>query len=241
MSQMGHSCERFLWYTFRWCYRSFIPVRINRLFERGHREEEALIEMLEEVGIKVWNRQNEVVSIHGHSKGHCDGECIGVIEAPKTVHVLELKTMNDKYFKEVKKNGVEKSKPVYYGQAQLYMKHFNRKRTLFVGSNKNDDDVLVERLYYDRGYADNLEERGESIILSERPPKRRYKPTWYECKFCEAKDICHGGEQVHKTCRTCDYMDILPGGKWSCNRCEIELTTSQQRIGCDHYKLIEAL
>ena len=238
MSILGHNCERYLWYTFRWCYTSSYDPRIMRLFKRGDREEPEIIETLKSVGVHVFDEQQEVISIHGHSKGHIDGKCIGVIEAPKTVHLAEFKTMSDKYFKEVKKKGVKASKPVYYAQMQCYMKHTNLTRALFVAVNKNDDDMYIERVYYDEGFANDIMRRGEQIILSEMPPKKKFEPTWYECKWCDAKAICHGTNSWDENCRTCKHVDLLPDGEWSCNRFGFTLATGQQRIGCKKYETI---
>lgn len=241
MSGLGHSCSRFLWYSFRWCYITTHEARILRLFSRGDREEDVIIKTLESAGIRTYDTQLECIIAHGHSKGHCDGKCIGVIEAPKTEHLAEFKTMNDKYFKEVCKIGVQAAKPVYYGQCQLYMRHLDLTRTLFVAVNKNDDAMYIERIKLDKGFADELTRKAEDIILSEKPPEKQYKSTWYECKYCDAKDICHKGKAVEENCRTCEFCDILPEGKWECSKYGIVLATEQQRLGCKDYVLLEYL
>ncbi len=241
MSQLGHSCSRYLWYSFRWCFKEELSARIIRLFNRGHREEPEVWKMLESVGVKCYGDQEEAEDIHGHCKGHIDGKCIGVIEAPKTEHLLEIKTMSDKYFKDVVKQGVKASKPIYYAQCQLYMKKFKLTRTLFVAVNKNDDSVYIERLKNVGFVADELLKKGESIILSEEPPVKMYKPTWWECRFCNANNICHNNAKPEVNCRTCDYLDLELKGEWSCNKHEKSRTTSQQRIPCDMYKKLEGL
>jgi len=241
MSELGHSCTRYLWYSFRWCFAEEISSRINRLFKRGDREEPAIIAELVKVGVKCYDFQEEVIAVHGHVRGHNDGKALGIIEAPKTEHLLEFKTMADKYFKQLKKEGVKAGFPKYFAQMQMYMKHLELTRAYFVSINKNNDDWYDERIYFDQGIADTLENRAEGIVLSEVPPKKEFKPTWFECKWCNAKDICHGGEKVEVNCRTCQGCDLLPDGKWECSSHEIELTTSQQRIACERYTLIEGL
>jgi len=241
-SSIGHSCERFLWYSFRWCFQEDISERQARLFGRGHREEPVIIEMLKKVGIQFWGDQDEIVFAHGHCRGHRDGVCLGVLEAPKTPHLAEFKTMNDANFKEVCKAGVKVSKPGYYAQCQLYMKFFKLTRTLFVAINKNTDAAYFERLRYDADYATSLERKGEDIILSEEPPSKRFEPTWYECRYCAANKICHVGEPVLKNCRTCRFLDIYPQGQWKCQEYDdLVLATDQQRLGCKKYELLEGL
>lgn len=243
MSQLGHSCERYLWYSFRWCFNDIISNRIQRLFNRGHREEPAIVETLAKVGVRVYGDQTECVAIHGHCKGHCDGIAIGVLEAPMTEHLAEFKTMNDKAFKEVCKKGAKASKPVYYVQMQLYMYKLKLTRALFVAVNKNDDSMYIERIELDKDTAEYYFNRGESIILTDKPPERKenFKPTWFECKWCSAKDICHNKEKVNMNCRTCKYGDILPGGIWACSKYDMTLATEQQRQGCSKYEQLETL
>ncbi len=241
-SGIGHSCERFLWYSFRWCFTEVISERQMRLFGRGHREEPVIVEMLEKVGIKFWGDQDEVIFAHGHCKGHRDGACIGVIEAPKTEHLAEFKTMNKANFSTLCKQGVLASKPGYYGQSQVYMKFFELSRCLFVAVCKDTDAVYIERISYDKDYANELVMRAEGIVLSESPPEKRFDPTWYECKWCSANKICHGSETPLRNCRTCQSIDMYPGGVWKCQKYnDLELATDQQRLGCDQYKLLEGL
>lgn len=241
MSEIGHSCERFLWYKFHWCYQEILTARMQRLFARGHREEPVIIAELNKVGIRVYDEQLEVEGVHGHVKGHIDGKAIGVIEAPKTEHLAEFKTMNAKAFKEVNDKGVRASKPVYFSQAQSYMGKLKLTRTLFVADNKNDDSMYIERLYFDKDIYDNLMVRTERIILSEVPPERKFKRTWYECKYCSAFTICHGTFPVEQTCRTCKNVDILMKGEWACNKYGMVLATDQQRLGCTNYEVMNGL
>ncbi len=237
MSQLGHPCERFLWYTFRWCYKDQIPARVMRLFDRGHREEPSMIKALDSIGIKVFDEQEEMISVHGHVKGHSDGKALGVIEAPKTIHLAEFKTMNEKAFKEVSKEGVKESKPVYYTQTQLYMDQLKLTRALFMAVNKNTDAYYIERIYYDKEHAKEYFSRAEGIILSEIPPPKKFERTWYECKWCSANEICHGVGELEKNCRTCSFVDIYPGGIWSCNQYDTELSTERQRKICGTYSV----
>ena len=174
----------------------------------------------------------------GHSKGHCDGLALRVIEAPKTEHVLEFKTMSEKYFKKTKEVGVEEAKPVYYAQAQIYMFKMNKTRALFCAVNKNNDDYYFERLKLDKGMAKDLERRAESIVLSEKPPKKlNEKPTWWQCKFCDAIEVCHFGKEPLISCRTCANINILKDGEWECGNRNLKLATAQQRLACERYVL----
>ena len=237
MSMLGHSCNRYLWYYFRWCYKEELEQRILRLFDRGDREENAIIERLKAIGIQVWGEQLSASAAYGHSKCHIDGLCLGVLEAPKTTHLLEMKTMNDKYFKQISKQKLKEAQPKYYAQMQIYMLKFKLTRGLFVAVNKNDDHTYIERVKFDRGFAEDLERKAESIVLSEKPPVKPFKPTWYECRFCSAKLICHYDGEIEKNCRTCAGIELENEGRWKCTVYNILLATDQQRLGCEKYRL----
>lgn len=238
-SQLGHTCIRYLWYSFRWAYASRITNRMHRLFNRGHREEEIFIENLQYAGVHVYAEQMEVTFAYGHGKGHIDCLCTNVREAHKAVHLGEFKTMSDKYFKQLVKEGVKKAKPEYYAQCQTYMHKLSGvDRTLFMAVNKNDDAYHFERIKYDKEYAEMLMKKAKSVILSDAPPNRiKDDPTWYICKFCDAADICHHGADINQNCRTCAFVGIEQDGYWSCGQHGIWLATDQQKLGCDYYDM----
>lgn len=240
MSEIGHSCVRYLWYSFRWAFEESHSSRMQRLFHRGHREEPEIISELRKIGYVVDNQQLEFEGMFGHAKGHCDGEVKGVVEASKTTHILEIKTMNEKNFRDLIKSGVKLSKPVYWGQAQLYMNYGKRTRCLFVAVNKNDDSYYIERIRIDKDTVFKLKSRGKGVILSERPPTRPYSKSWYECRYCSASDICHNGATMRRHCRTCNHCGPTNGGKWMCYLSEETLIDEdKQHIGCDMYSRID--
>jgi hypothetical protein len=53
-SLIGHECKRYLFYVFRWCFKENFDGRMQRLFNRGHREEERFIEWLEGIDFTVY-------------------------------------------------------------------------------------------------------------------------------------------------------------------------------------------
>lgn len=238
MSSIGHSCSRYLWYTFRWYYLEELTKRQIRLFNRGHAEEKVIIKELENIGIKCHSFQLEAESAYGFCKGHNDGMCDNVPEAPKTMHLLEIKTLNDKNFKDLAKKKLKDAKPIYWAQVHIYMRVFKVTRCLFIGANKNDDSLYVERVRLDKEFADCMLEKAKEIITSMFPPEKVFSSTWYECKFCSARHVCHFGATPQKTCRSCEHVDMEIGGRWICNMDSTEIPLEKQRIGCNEYKLL---
>jgi hypothetical protein len=239
--------------------------RLKRLFARGHREEKHVIALLESIGYTVngpelikailkktgfvqtvdattGDMQIEMINGFGHIKGHNDGVVEGVIEASKTPHLLEIKTAADAKFKKFKKiNNLAKSHPMYYAQTQLYMHHLKLTRCLWYVVNKNDDDIHVERIRYNRGEAEDLLRRGEHILLSTCPPRQPFPKTYFECKWCGAYDVCWKDVPMNKSCRSCEYAEIAHDGKWNCGSPAgrgMIIPIEFQRVGCGEYKAL---
>lgn len=53
-SEIGRTCDNYLWLKFRWAFNEQFDGRRLRLFQRGHREEAYFIEYLEGIGCKVY-------------------------------------------------------------------------------------------------------------------------------------------------------------------------------------------
>jgi hypothetical protein len=153
-SQIGQECLRRLWYGWRWSSEGSFPGRMLRLFETGNREEARFVANLRRVGVEVeevdpaTGQQWTVRDSTGHFGGSLDGIGVGFIEAPKTVHVLEFKTHNDKSFTDLCKNRVQLSKPQHYAQMQVYMHLKGIQRAFYLAVNKNNDALYQERIYY---------------------------------------------------------------------------------------------
>ncbi|GIX15396.1 MAG: hypothetical protein KatS3mg118_3355 [Paracoccaceae bacterium] len=97
-SLIGKSCARALWYDFRWATPARHTGRILRLFETGQLEEARLVRDLRATGATVLEvdpetgRQFRVEAHGGHFGGSLDAVALGLLEAPKTWHVVEFKT-----------------------------------------------------------------------------------------------------------------------------------------------------
>ena len=80
-SLIGHECSRYLWYVFRWCGqeegRGDTPedarknlARMQRLFNRGHREEDRYVEFLKGIGAQIWTHQPLYLLHHPESEAY---------------------------------------------------------------------------------------------------------------------------------------------------------------------------
>ena len=170
------------------------------------------------------NRQIEVVDFDGHFAGHLDGEILGLKQAPKTWHVLEVKCVGEKNFAKFKKikqklgekNTLREWNETYYAQHQLYMLYTGRSRGYTVVASAGGRDWDAVRTELDAEQAEFYARRGQRII--ENP-----------------------GVPVNRNCRTCIYSAPVENAGWHCKRHEKSLSISEQRAGCPDQRYRPAL
>ena len=246
-SSLGGSCERKLWYGFRWAEVRKFDGRIYRLFERGRNEERTIIEELRGIGCTVSDTQPDgsqwgFADLGGHLRGHMDLAACGTPYAPKTWCVVEAKTHSAKSFKDVADKGVKESKPEHWHQMNIYMGQFGMDRAMYYAVCKDDDRIHTEWLHFDEDEYARMMERAARVISSQEPPMRMSDDaSWYECKWCDYHDICHGNAAPRATCRTCAHVTPELEGGWSCAHHCREVSTDEQRIGCNSHRYIPAL
>ena len=231
-SESGSPCKRKTWYNFHWVQEEDISARTMRIFETGTLAEEFMMASLEHAGFKLQDRQKEVIGGYGHVKGHIDG----VTFVGNECYLVEFKTANDKNFKNIVKLGVKRAKPDYYGQITAYLGKFNLEKCLFMTYNKNDSSYYIELVTFNPSHFEEIERMWMDILTAEWPPDKIGDRTWFECKYCNFKKICHEGKMPAQNCRTCQHHNIEDDGKWACSILG-DLPVAVQRVGCDMYQL----
>lgn len=251
-SELGSECARQLWYRFRWALRPTFDGRTLRLFDTGHREESRLIDELKRIGVEVYDtdestgKQWRFTAHGGHVSGGLDGVARGLLEAPKTWHLLEFKTANTKTFKAVKKNGVERAQPRHFAQMQVYMGLAALTRAAYFVVCKETDEIYYERVHFDRAVFDRLMDRARQIITSPVPLTRASRdPFSPPCGFCEMRPLCHEEQLPEVNCRTCAHstpiVDDSDEAAWMCERTGEILSREDQERGCDEHLFIPDL
>ena len=249
-SALGHHCDRYLWLNFRWAFFYQLPVegRMELLFSRGDREEEAIVHNLKAIGLEpTYTLFNQLDIDYGcHVKGHPDGYLEkGIPWESNYPHNLEFKTHNDRSFQELVETGVEYAKPMHYAQMMLEMygekyiaKIGDVTRSLYYAVNKNNDDIYTERVKLDKEYAEKLIERGHDLALEMRIPEPDFA---WDCGYCPFAAFCNKSVQIDAptmypevNCRTCCHSTPMEDGSW---RCELWDTTipslTAQHHACD--------
>jgi hypothetical protein len=240
-SQIGHSCDRYLWYQFRWAASPSFDGRMLRLFDHGDSEEARFVRDLRAAGFTIYDvdrqtgKQFNFTACGGHFGCSLDGAGKGFPESPRW-HLLEFKTMNAKQFGILKSKGLKDAKPQYWAQVIVGMELSGLERTMHLTICKDNDEVYGERIHASTSEANRLLERAERVIFSESPLERvSERPDWYECKWCDMQDACHHGARPEVNCRTCAHSTPERDGTWSCDRHDCTLSVQDQRAGCDRH------
>jgi len=245
-SLIGHPCDRHLWYTFRWAATPTWEGRMLRLFDRGKREEAVVVEELRGAGVELYvretDRQIECRDPSGHFGGSVDGVGRGFPEAPKSWAILEVKTHNGKSFTELRKLGVNGSKPQHYDQMQAYMGLLKIDRALYFAVNKDNDEIYTEWVHFDADAFRDLQARATRVIDADTPPQRvSDDPANFQCKSCTHFALCHEQKVAEVSCRTCCHASPVERGAWRCGQDNGLLDKAAQRAACDLHLFIPDL
>jgi hypothetical protein len=244
-SELGESCMRRLWYSFRLVKKQTFKGRILRLFDTGKREEVRVLEELKKIGVTIYDidpntgNQFGYFACNGHLGGHLDAVGVGFKESDKP-HVVEIKTHNLKSFNDLEKHGAEKSKPRHYVQVQLYMGMADIDRAAYLAVCKDNDELYFERVCFDKQFYNQQLAKASRIINAKTPlEKISEDPSFYTCKMCDCSDICHHGADCERNCRTCIHSEPVEDGGWFCN--ESDLTNDGKSFECKYHVFIADL
>jgi hypothetical protein len=257
MSAIGAPCDRALWYGFRWASpKTFDALTIKR-FADGHATEAVAVARLKAVDtlevhdvIPGTTRQFGFEDHRGHFKGHMDGVILGILQAPKTWHVLEIKAVSDEKFKELEKAKKEvgeklalrKWNETYYAQAVLYMDYADLDRHYTVVCTAGGRRWMSVRTEADPAEAKRLRSRALNIIAADNPPPGvSDKPDYYLCRWCDHAAVCHEGAAPLNNCRSCLHASPADHGEWHCARWNKGLDVAAQREGCPAHLFIPSL
>ncbi len=251
-SIIGRTCGRQVWYSWRWAKSPDHDGRLLRLFRRGHLEEDTVEQDLKQIGVDIYTtnpktgKQFTIQDFGGHLGGSMDGIMRNFPNEDSSEWLLlEIKTSGLKPFTKLVKGGVKKEKPEHYAQMQLYMKYGNMKKALYFSVCKDNDKIHTELIDFNKEDAEAYLLKAKELVEAiEPPPKISEHPSWFECKWCEHSDHCHGESAPNVNCRTCIHASPdMQGedGVWRCEKKGVELSFSDQEKGCDQHIFIPKL
>lgn len=201
--EIGHDCSRYLWYKINVDEPEIFNAGTLRIFRNGHEDEAKMAEDLRRVrGIELYthdpernNKQFKFDNLDGRLTGRLDGVIVGLKQAPKTPHIWEHKSCNDKKFDAlIKVGGLKEWDIKYYAQAQSNMYHAELDRHYMTVSTPGLRRVTSVRTELDKEYAESLVAKAKRIIEAKEPPERIGGPDWYACKYCRFYERCHNGK-----------------------------------------------
>lgn len=184
----------------------------------------------------------------GHFRGSTDGKLRfpegfkieGLRTIPEGWGLSECKTHNEKSFKQVKEKGVLTSKPVHYVQMQIYMHYMGLPWALYTAACKNDDALYFELVYYKPELAAQYVDMAGKLVVSPEAPKRYSNdPSWFECRFCAFREICHYDEEPARNCRSCTMAEARENASWYCKAFNQTIPPEFVKQGCDNWDPIK--
>lgn len=257
-SAIGEECYRKLYYDFRWCKLSQAEPRMRRLWARGHGEEEKIDKILTWMGFfvreidPVTQKQYKFSSVEGHYGGSGDGIALlpWFREDDSKRILVEKKTFKNDLFNKLKGSynqektkgigeGLIASNPKYWAQQCCYGRGFKLQYGLFIGVNKDNDEIHYEINKLDWNYAVQLENKARDIIYATQPPARiSENSAFWKCKFCDKQDVCHHGEVVETNCRSCKMSKPVENGKWFCGKWNMQIPDEAIKDGCSSHQSV---
>lgn len=254
VSTSGDECARKLWYGWRWGTYVKIAGKLLRLFNRGHLEEARFAAMFLAAGIQTWReeapgKQFRVSYFGGHYGSAIDGVGLGFPEMPTENMLMEMKTHNLKQFTKLAgeyKNGecitpaqgVKVAKPEHYAQMQQYGQYFKLNYAMYCAVCKDNDELYFEIVPIVQSVADAYRERSRRIIFAkEAPPKLSENPSFWKCKYCDHRRVCHFDAAPDFNCRTCAASYPKEDGNWYCStHGHAILDKERQLSGCPDWQ-----
>lgn len=253
MSSAGDACARKLWYRWLWTKREAFDAATLKRFADGHAGEAVQAERLRMVkGIKLYtvdpDTGEQFAVGEGHLRGHLDGVITGLLQAPKTPHVWEHKQVGDKVLDALRKaiaehgekDALEHWNATYFVQAQIYMHYMKLTRHYLTVSTPGGRETVSVRTEYQAAKAKAARERALDIIFSPTPPVGVSDDvSFYLCKWCAYRSVCHCEAVPDVTCRSCAHATPTTAGEWECGRNPGDaIPVEFQRTGCDDHRYI---
>lgn len=246
-SEIGHECWRKLFYSFRNAsiktfdkdenHAAFYnEVKRIKAVEDGHYQEILTVKRLRALPyIELHNTdeskgEDEQIGFEmllGHFRGHVDGIIRGLIQAPKTWHIFEYKSKEQKFVNKLlkliseigEKNALQKWDTEYFNQAQIYMHAFKLLRHYMVVGLPGGRGHETCRTDYNKAIAEGIITKAQVIIFNndDIPEKLRENREFFQCKWCEYSGICHDGDIPLVHCKTCRYSEPVKNGERFCH------------------------
>ena len=191
-SRLGVSCERALQYEF-----AKAPVDPGR----EHLSEDSMIQWLRDAGFdlrttKANGDQFGFSALDGRLAGHIDGVIVDGPDGFKYPALWENKCLGSKSWRDLEKNKLAISKPIYHAQVVLYQAYLelHENPAVFTAVNADTMEIYTELVPFDAALAQRMSDRALKVISATDAGEllvRAYQdPTHFECRMCAWQDRC---------------------------------------------------
>ena len=231
-SRIGSLCDRALFYSVNGA-EEITSEKSQRIFEVGRVLEPLIISWLRSDG---WNVQRNLFINSNEGMSFSISLNDGIIEAhPDCVIFREdsgliladIKTMNDRSFRSLKREGTAKSHPQYADQLTIYAhalreRGHNIEQLAIVALNKNNCEGYIDFFQFEQQRYETLRERAERIFACEEAPEQGDRFQGWCCSYCGYSHLCElakkdtavGEESVPAT-NNQDVIDAVELLRWS--------------------------
>ncbi|MBK8909264.1 MAG: hypothetical protein IPM60_15710 [Rhodospirillales bacterium] len=171
-----------------------------RVFAAGHQFEDLSIRWLRAAGfdLRTRNRMGQQYGFSvagGRIRGHIDGV---IVDGPDVgiswPALFEHKALNGKSWTDLVKRGCRVSKPVYWGQLQLYMAYMDLAVALFTAMNKDSQELYHEVVAFDPADAQALSDKAVQVLRAADAgillPRIAGASDFYLCRMCDYARRC---------------------------------------------------
>jgi hypothetical protein len=202
-SRVGEPCSRKLVYEYAHVPKDAgkeFDGRILRIFAAGHVFETLTIDWLRTAGFDIRTHRRDggqfgFIVAEGRLRGHIDGVIVAGPDVGITWPALfEHKAVNAKSWSDLVKRGLQSSKPVYWGQVQLYMAYMELAQALFTAMNKDTQELYHEVVSFNPAEAQALSDKAVQVIRAaeagDLPPRISTNRDFFLCRFCEYARRC---------------------------------------------------
>jgi len=202
-SRIGEPCARRLVYEFTRTPSDpgkAIEGRILRIFAAGHVFEDLAIRWLRKAGYDLRTEARDggqfgFEAAGGRIRGHVDGVIVDGPACGLAWPVLwEHKALKSASWSDTAKKGVQLSKPIYYGQMQIYMAYMGLGAALFTALNKDTCELHHEHVRFDPAAAQALSDKAVGVLRAadagELLPRIAASSDFYLCRLCPYAARC---------------------------------------------------
>lgn len=196
-SQIGHPCDRKLWMDMYAPAEEEISSRQRRIFKTGELFEILVKEELSLLSSQITIDHWQVPLSYPPLKGTADA----ILKfADGTRVLLEIKSMNDRNFKKLLKNGSKIEQFQYWAQCQSYMGMAGLKNAILLVGNKNEQTFYSEIIPYEDSFFLQMIEKANRLKDAKIMPlgMTALSRAHYTCTFCPYNKVCWNKEgDVH--------------------------------------------